>query len=455
MMKTAVILCAGKGTKLWPYAQIRNKAMMPVSNQPIAAYAVDSLTQLGFDKIVLVAGPFADEVRGYFRDCENVRVLTDDAPKGAAYSLLCAKDEVGEDFLLLYGDTIVDTDDLRALRDAFNASGENTALVGEITDRSSEHIGCTVEDGFVTGIFGHSRDESTHRFAAFALRQSIFDALPYNGCRFTYTDVGMMSPVEGYFELTLADEMHRGAPLRCVAAASEFFDIDRPWDILYANTKINEKRCGALTQNELAEGASVDPTAVLRGYVRLGRNSRIGRGVIVEGNLIVGDDCEIINGAIVGRDVVIGSRAKVRNYCYIAPCSTVGNECIVSHAAELDGMILDRVYLYHYMEWNGVIGENTDLGAATVCGSLRFDDSITLQRVKGRREFHNGFGDAVFLGDYCRTGVNAIFMPGVKVGVYSVVGAGVVLTRDVPDNTLIYAEQTLTEKPWGPEKYGW
>lgn len=454
-MKTAVILCAGKGTKLWPYAQIRNKVMMPVSNRPIVAYAVDSLIQLGFQKIVLVAGPFADEVRGCFRDETRVRVLTDDAPKGAAYSLLCAKDEVDEDFLLLYGDTIIETEDLRALRDAFLETRENTALVGAIADRSSEHIGCTVADGFVREIFGHSRGDSTHQFAAFALRHDIFDALPYNGRRFTYTDVGMMSPVEGYFELTLADELRRGTPLRCVCAASEFFDIDRPWDILYANDRINEKRCAALTQNELAEGASIDPTAVLRGYVRLGKNTRIGHGVIVEGNLIAGDNCEILNGAIIGGSVVIGNRSKVRNGCYIAPRSTVGNECIVSHAAELDGMILDRVYLYHYMEWNGVIGENTDLGAATVCGSLRFDDSITLQRVKGRREFHNGFGDAVFLGDYCRTGVNAIFMPGVKVGVYSIVGAGVVLTRDVADNTLIYAEQTLTEKPWGPEKYGW
>lgn len=454
-MKTAVILCAGKGTKLWPYAQIRNKAMMPVSNRPIAAFAVDSLTQLGFEKIVLVAGPFADEVRAYFRDNARVCVLTDHAPKGAAYSLLCAKDEVDEDFLLLYGDTIVDTDDLRALLDAFLSSRGNTALVGAIEDRSSEHIGCTVADGFVRAIYGHSRDESTHRFAAFALRREIFEALPYNGCRFTDTDVGMMPPVEGYLEITLADELRRGEPLHAVCAASEFYDVDRPWDILYANTKINEKRCDALTQNELAEGASIDPSAVVNGYVRLGRNSRIGRGVLVEGNLIVGDDTEIINGAIVGGSVVIGDRCKIRNYCYIAPRSTVGNECIVSHAAELDGMILNRVYLYHYMEWNGVIGDNTDLGAATVCGSLRFDDSITLQRVKGRREFHNGFGDAVFLGDYCRTGVNAILMPGVKVGVYSVVGAGVVLTRDVPDNTLIYAEQTLTEKPWGPEKYGW
>ena len=455
MMKTAVILCAGKGTKLWPYAQIRNKAMMPVSNRPIAAYAVDSLAQLGFDKIVLVAGPFADEVRGYFRDETRVRVMTDEKPKGAAYSLLCAKDEVEEDFLLLYGDTIVDTDDLRTLCDTFLSTHENTALVGAIADRSSEHIGCTIGDDHVTEIFGHSRGDSTHRFAAFALRREILDVLPFNGCRFPYTDVGMMPPIEGYLEITLADELRRGVPLRCVCAASEFFDVDRPWDILYANTKINKKRCAALTQNELAEGASIDPTAVVNGFVRLGKNTRIGRGVIVEGNLIVGDNSEIINGAIVGGSVVIGNRSKIRNGCYIAPCSTVGNECIVSHAAELDGMILDRVYLYHYMEWNGVIGENTDLGAATVCGSLRFDDSITLQRVQGRREFHNGFGDAVFLGDYCRTGVGAIFMPGVKVGVYSVVGAGVVLMRDVADNTLIYAEQTLTEKPWGPEKYGW
>ena len=46
-------------------------------------------------------------------------------------------------------------------------------------------------------------------------------------------------------------------------------------------------------------------------------------------------------------------------------------------------------------------------------------------------------------------------MPGVKVGTYCVIGAGVVLNRDVKDNTLIYAEQTLVEKPWGSEVYGW
>lgn len=454
-MKTAVVLCAGSGTKIWPYAQIRSKTMVPVSNKPIVAYAVDSLTELGFEHIILVAGKFHEEIRRYFRDAQNVQIIVDEAPKGTAYSLLKAKPFVQGDFLALYGDTIIDTSDLQMLADAFQSSGENTALVGKIQDRSSEHIGCIVINGEVSEILGHSRGDSTHQFAAFAFHLSIFEALQYNPCRFSYTDVGMMPPIEGYLESTLGDELRRGVKLCAVVAQHPFYDIDRPWDILSANAAMNEKRCSALTENVLAEGASIDETAVLNGFVQLGKNSSIGKNVIIEGNVIVGDDTVIKNGAILSENVVIGNRCRIRNACYIERFSTVGNECIVSHAAELDGMIMDRVYLYHYMEWNGLIGENTDLGAATVCGSLRFDDSITIQRVKGRREFHDGYGDAVFLGDYCRTGVNAVLMPGVKVGVYSVVGPGVLLNRDVPDNTLLYQEQNLTEKHWGPEKYGW
>ena len=452
MLKTAVILCAGAGTKCWPYAQIRSKTMIPVSNRPIVSYAAESAKALGIENILVVAGAFSEEIRAFFRGDAAVRVLVDPQPKGTASSLLCAAECVQDDFLLLYGDTIIDTDDLRRLTEAFERTHEHTALVGAIESRSSEYIGCTVADGQIEEIFGHSRDDSTHRFAAFAFRRDLFDDLPYTSGRFAYTDVGMMVPTETYLENTLGDLLRRGEPIAAVCAASPFYDIDRPWDILYANDAVNRKRCAALTGNELSEGASIDPTATIHGFVRLGKNSTIGRNVIIEGSVIVGDDT---TGAILLGSNVIGDRAHIRNACCLEVGATVGNDCIVSHAAELDGMIMDRVYLYHYMEWFGIIGQNTDLGAATVCGSLRFDDSITLQRVKGRREFHNGFGDAVFLGDYCRTGVNAIFMPGVKVGVYSVVGAGVLLNQDVPDKTMIYTKQELQTKPWGPEQYGW
>ena len=46
-------------------------------------------------------------------------------------------------------------------------------------------------------------------------------------------------------------------------------------------------------------------------------------------------------------------------------------------------------------------------------------------------------------------------MPGRRTGVYSVVGPGVILYDDLPDRTLVTAEQTLRTRSWGPEQYGW
>ena len=77
-MKNAVILCAGAGTKFWPYAEIRCKVMMPISNKPIVAYSVDALTALGFDNIVIVGNKFIEEIRSYFRDYKNVKIISDD-----------------------------------------------------------------------------------------------------------------------------------------------------------------------------------------------------------------------------------------------------------------------------------------------------------------------------------------------------------------------------------------
>ena len=58
-------------------------------------------------------------------------------------------------------------------------------------------------------------------------------------------------------------------------------------------------------------------------------------------------------------------------------------------------------------------------------------------------------------GDYSRTGVNAIIMPGKRTGAYSVVGAGVVLYEDLPDREMVTVRQELERRPWGPEQYGW
>lgn len=265
----------------------------------------------------------------------------------------------------------------------------------------------------------------------------------------------MMPPEERFLEAAAEIWRNGGGAIGVVTAAGPGLDVDKPWHILSANRVVMKRLCDSLTANELDEGADIDPSASLAGPVRLGKGSRIGKNVIIRGRLIAGDGVVIDAGAILNGDVVVGDRSVVANACFVEDGSVIGADCVVSHAAELDGVIFDGVYLYHYMEIYGIVGRNTDIGAATVCGSLRFDDGDTVHRVKGRRETPRHFANASFIGDYCRTGVNAVIMPGRKTGPYSLIGPGVLLEEDLPARTGVRAKQEQVRFSWGPERYGW
>jgi NDP-sugar pyrophosphorylase family protein len=463
-MKSAVILAGGPGTRIWPYAQIRPKVMIPIANKPIIGYITDKLKELGFDNIVIIGGNYSEQIKNYFFTDEKITVLDTANPKGAAFSIADAKSYIKDDtFLTLYGDTVISKTDVKRLIEKHESGKESvTALVSMLKhERCNEHICCSVENDYIEHIAAHPRgeyDSEYYVFAAYAFDKSFMPYLSNNPGMFTgesgNLQVGMMPATEGFVEASVADYMKRGNRVAATITEETFIDIDKPWHILLANHIMVEKLCNQIEDNS-EKNDSVDPTASIKGKVRLGRGSKIGRNVIINGNVILGDDSVIENGAILSGNVIIGKNSYVGNYCLVEGNTTIGDRCVVSHCAELSGMIMDGVYLYHYMEISGIVGTNTDIGAATVCGTLRFDDGDTTHRVKGRKEVPKYFSNDVYIGDYCRTGVNAILMPGKKVGVYSIVGPGVLLTEDVPDRTIVTVSQTLIKKEWGPEKYGW
>ncbi|WP_164821370.1 NTP transferase domain-containing protein [Paenibacillus koleovorans] len=462
-MKTVICLAAGKGSKLWPFAEIRPKAMIPVAAKPVIAHQVDMLKELGFEKIIIVGGHMHEQIRNYFRHQAEIVVVVDEKQRGTANSLNAARHLVEEeDFLVLYGDTVLDKSDVQALMTRFEQADPNdgkqaAVLVNPLQDEaSSDWICCTLAERRVQQIMGHPRRGGyTHRFSAFAFPSAFWQYVGTNSGLFTNVQVGVMPELEAHLEMSLCDGLNDGYVIHAVETQGYYIDIDKPWHILMANEAIARSRCARLSGHVLAEGASIDPSASLNGFVQLGFGSSIGRNVIIEGHVIVGNHTRIENGAILQGDHIIGDHTYIGNYCFLSKGTTVGDSCVINHCAELEGVIFNTVHLYHYMEFYGVIGTATDLGAATVCGTLRFDDGHTTHRIKGRRETPRDHSNATYLGDFVRTGVNAILMPGVKVGVYSVVGPGVILEEDVPNRTLLFVKQELVRKEWGPSKYGW
>ena len=115
----------------------------------------------------------------------------------------------------------------------------------------------------------------------------------------------------------------------------------------------------------------------------------------------------------------------------------VGNACEVKNS-----IIMDHTHVGHLSYvGDSILGERCNLGAGTVMANYRFDAGSIKMMVKdqvvdtGRRKL------GAVLGDNVKTGIKSLFMPGVKVGVNSWVGANFMVERDLPANSMAFLKQ--------------
>lgn len=459
-MKTAILLAAGKGRKIWPYSPTNAKVVLPVANEPIIARQVRLLVELGVEKVLVVGGYRANQVRWALRGSPATVVEAEAAGAGSAAALDAALRECdGEQFLVVYGDTVWAKEEMASFLENARRLGPGQAFVGLLPfdrERPQDWICARVTDGLVRVILGHPRDDVTHRFAgAFALGREIERYLTAQPEQLRHVQVGMMPPDELTLEGALAEFIADGGEVIAHEVRGPWFDIDKPWHWLEANDRILRHEGAKLETSRIAPDASVSDAAEIEGPIVVESGAVIGPGVKILGPAWIGRMARITDGAILEGYNAIGEEAVVRRYCQVEAGSSIGPRCVVGHAAEFSGIMLEGAYAYHYGEYWGILGAKSDLGAATVCGNLRFDDDETIHNVAGHREKPAYGANAAYLGDFVRTGVNVIIMPGVKVGPYSVIGPGTIVSEDVPDGSLIYVEQQIVRKKWGPERYGW
>ena len=265
----------------------------------------------------------------------------------------------------------------------------------------------------------------------------------------------MMPQADFFLESFVQKLLDNECKLNFLFIENYAFNIDYPWDILNANRKLNQHYCSNLRNNFFGKGSFVSSKAIVRGKLKMGINSSIGDNVILQGNVIVGDNTKITDGAIIGENTVIGDQCEIKEYCKIFPNSTVGNRSIIAHNAELEGIILENTYLYHYCEIFGILGQSVDVGAGTTFGTLRFDDNKVTHKIGTKYITPSKFDNAIYIGDFSRTGVNSSIMPGVKVGCRSVVSSNVCLLNDLQSQKILSLKQETVERDWGCDKYGY
>lgn len=458
LVKSAIVLAAGAGSKFWPYSVVRQKAAFPIANVPAVRRLVDALASVGISRIAVVVGQGEPSVRAALRGASTeIAYVRQPSPEGTAPAALLAASVLAGDVLVVAGDVVTSRDNLSALLGRFAQEQPlAAALIQPLGDESPQSwiaAGCDGER--LVGVEGHGR-EGTHRLCgAYVFRRAAMEYLADNPGVMIRVPVGGMPPREAEIAQSVQMMIDEGQSVLAVETVGYHVDLDKPWHILEATHRVITVQSAELKGNTIPDSAQIHDGAEIHGRVVLGEGATIGNRVVIRGDAWLGPGARIENGAMLQGPVVVGPGTVIRDYCQIGGHSSLGGRGVYGHGAEFGGVALDTVYCYHYCEVWGVVGQAVDFGAATVCGNLRFDDGETAWNVQGRTEVPPHAANAAYLGDFCRTGVNAILMPGRRVGVYTCVGPGVVVYEDIPDRQLVLLRQELQTRPWGPERYGW
>lgn len=221
----AVILAAGRGTRMKELTDELPKPMVRVKGTPILESIVRGLAANGVQRILIVVGWRKEVIFDHFGDgsafgcaIEYIEQIVQD---GTGRVVELAKDFAGNDpFILSYGDILVPASSYAPLVDCCGVDGKLTVKIAEDVRKGGAVF---IENGFVTDLIekpGEGQPTSPYYNAGiYAFSPRIFD----------YTAKLELSP-RGEYELTdaIAAQVRDGLKIEAVELAGEWADVRDP-----------------------------------------------------------------------------------------------------------------------------------------------------------------------------------------------------------------------------------
>lgn len=329
----AMILCGGKGTRLRPLTFTTSKPLIPIANQPIIQYTIDSIKKTGIDEICIVVNPHNHQ--------EFVQVLGDGAfmdvrityaiqkePKGIAHAVSLGRDFVrDEPFLLYLGDNMI-LEDLTPFVERFLESDyEASLLLSHVDDPSSFGIAVLKGDQIVQ-VMEKPKDPPSNLgiIGVYLFHPLVFDVIG-----------GLKPSWRGEYEITDAIDalIARDLKVQSHLLQGWWKDTGNPEDLLETNRKILDLQRSKerVRSNTLKESKT-------SGFIRNGENCHIEHSVI-RGPVIIGKEV-IIKNAYIGPFTSIGDYCRIEN-------AHVENSILMSHVSIMNASVpIDNSIFGHH-----------------------------------------------------------------------------------------------------------
>ncbi len=227
------------------------------------------------------------------------------------------------------------------------------------------------------------------------------------------------------------------------------------------------ENCVVHESAEIGEGTRIGPYSVVHAGARIGRHGRIGSHVVIHQGSVIGDGVRIDDHSVIGKQPMRARRSIFQDSEPLPPAQ-IGSDCLIGAQVVIyaGSTLADGVLVAD----GAAVRENVKIGELTIVGRGVTVENLTVIGRKCKLETGAYITAYSVVEDFCfiapnvtttndnflgrteerfkhfqgvilrrggRIGAGAVILPGIEIGEDAVVGAGAVVTRDVPARTVV------------------
>lgn len=399
----AVILAAGEGLRCRPLTLTRSKVMLPVANKPILEYIIRALSKNEIKDIIIVVGYKKERIMDHFGNGidlgVNISYIDQDAQLGTAHAIKLAEPFVGEKFVVLNGDNLIDEE---TISDLLRGESGDHSLLSVSRDQISGYGVLLIEKGKVSQIFEKPRDRVSHlvNTGIYIFSSSIFGEIE----KTPISEIGEYAITD-----TIQKMIEKGTSVTNITTRRTWIDAVHSWDLLKANS-------------------------VLLGKIEEMRSSgSIEKGTVIMGDVFIGDNSIVRSGSYIVGPVIIGKNCSIGPNTTILPSTAVGDNCSISSFTEIENSIImnnTRIGTGSYIS-NSIIGSNNIIGPHFVT-EVGKDLNIEMKGI-----LHHADELGSVTGDNNIIGYEVLVRAGKMISTGCKVDSGVRIMKDIPHDSIV------------------
>jgi len=447
-----VILAAGKGTRMRSSIP---KVLHPLAGLPLLEHALRTAASLSPRTTVVVVGHGADQVQVAFQD-RGLVFVDQGEPLGTGHALLSAREVVSAPwFLVLPGDVpLVPQEALRSLLEFHEQNGLALSFLSmELSEPGL--YGRVVRKGGKAARIVEAKDAMPEELAIREVNSGIYCI---SNSSELWEALAELPPKNAQGEYCLTDLVERFAS----EGKADALVWRHPEDLLGVNDRVDLARAEGILRKRtlkrlmLSGVTVVDPGAVyLSPDVEVGPDTVLYPGVHLYGGTKIGQGCVVGPGAyLVHTRVEDGVRvwysvlegayveegAGIGPFAHLRPGARIGARARIGNFVEVKAARLGEGVKAGHLAYIGdaEVGAHANIGAGAI--TCNYD---------GFHKHRTEIGPGVFIGS------NVALVAPIHIGEGAYVGAGSVITEDVPPYALALGRAPQVTKPdWAKKREG-